>query len=140
MVKRLFKFRVWGKDELEEKYKMFYDDEEILVPYHIGLFGDLNNKDFITMQYTGLKDCKGKEIYEGDILSYKNFTTPKHKGVWHVEWNAYFWDVIRHFAPRYEGDKGEGWFEGQDFFWKNHEYMEIIGNIYENPELVKDVI
>lgn len=102
--------------------------------------GLLENKvGYMWSQYAGLKDKHGKEIYEGDKLVYKQFTVPDHKGHWHVEWNAYFWDVIRHFPAMYEGDKGEGCFEGQDFLWRYHDYMEIIGNKYENPELLKEV-
>ncbi len=99
-------------------------------------------------QSTGLKDCKGVEIFGsieingnlskgGDILSYKEFTVPEHKGAWSVNWNAYFWDVIRHFAALYDGDKDFGWFEGKDFFWENHARMEKIGNVTDNPEFLK---
>jgi len=67
-------------------------------------------------QYTGIKDKNGKEIYEGDIISrcgYKNF----HKLV----------EDIRDFYSNVNDYE----------FPINLEEYEIIGNIYENPELLK---
>ena len=60
-------------------------------------------------QYTGLKDMNGKEIYEGDILT-------GNKDV--------YWDnILASFQAGYTGDI------------RNNE-VEVIGNIYENPELL----
>jgi len=73
------------------------------------------------MQYTGLKDKNGKEIYEGDILKLQPEEGMIVEVVNRPELNGY--GVI---------DK-EGW-QGQLSNKSNH---EIIGNIYENPDLLQ---
>jgi len=77
------------------------------------------------MQYTGLKDKNGKEIYEGDIIS-------DHVGIGEVEY------VERHAAFRVNYHDGQAkWF--YDYFLQGErESIEWIGNIYENPELLED--
>ena len=75
------------------------------------------------MQYTGLKDMWEKEIYEGDIVTLHN---SRYKVIFNME-QAIF--VLR-------DDK----FEMEiPFTNNNNERMEIIGNIYENPELMEEV-
>lgn len=87
-------------------------------------------KDAVLMQYTGLKDKNGKEIYEGDVLGYGD--------TYEVVWN--------------ETDKfveGTGWcvkrielnkYGKHDYshLWSMTTLPEVIGNIYENPELLQD--
>ena len=67
--------------------------------------------DYILMQYTGLKNKNGKEICEGDIL--------KDKYGVHILYSLQ--EYIR---------KRHNWLEDDNY--------EIIGNIYENPELLKE--
>ena len=144
---RKIKFRAWLKleNKLIDIKQLNFDVQTITHEYirkkqenpFCKGYPNTNFSDLILMQYTELKDNNGKDIYEGDILNYKSFTFPEHKGVWVVKWNAYFWDVIRQFKEMYHGDKGIGCFEGQDFLWKKHDKMEVIGNIYENPESLR---
>lgn len=61
---RELKFRAW---DIEES-KMIYDDSEIFLGYHIDAFGAFDAEGYEFMQFTGLTDSKGKEIYEGDIV------------------------------------------------------------------------
>lgn len=98
-------------------------------------------KDFYPMQYTGLKDKNGKEIYEGDILS-----NNKYPDVGEVVWSN---DVVHPEEEPTKGIFGEyvdlsGYFSTLGEFKiksKNGKAYhiqdtEIIGNIYENPNLI----
>jgi uncharacterized phage protein (TIGR01671 family) len=90
--------------------------------------------DWPVMQYTGLKDKNGKEIYEGDIL--KNI---RH-GAQLIE---VYWEGIR--------AKQMGWLDyggwkfrkivndGKMTYATYDGDIEVIGNIYENPELVEEL-
>lgn len=80
----------------------------------------------ILMQQTGLKDKKGKEIYEGDIIQAKwNHAEIKELAV--IQWH----ELEASFVANWQDD---GSMLGVLDFSKN---IEVIGNIYENPELLK---
>ena len=80
-----------------------------------GIIGD------ILMQYTGLKDKNGKEIYEGDILTYNGITSNGNEIIREVNYNAE--------NARFQS--------GMYLLSQSIELSEIIGNIYENPELTQ---
>ena len=125
---REIKFRAWVK----EKKAIF---EVILINYvtkkvtyllervgHLLSIRDAKFNDVELMQYTGLKDKNGKEIYEGDIVTLHN---SRYKVIFNME-QARF--VLR-------DDK----FEMEIPFTNNNcKRMEVVGNIYENPELIKE--
>lgn len=123
---RELKFRVWIHDwgggrmeydgfAVNESGKVLFLDEEV---YTVGRRA---NQDRIVMQYTGLKDRNGKEIYESDILLVKYDDWSKDKIYPNtrciVKWNA---EKVQFDIE----DRGNG-------SW------EVIGNIYQNPELIK---
>jgi hypothetical protein len=115
---REIKFRAWD----EEKKKMYYDIS-FIPPWGFirsGYGGSPwadTSKPRIGMQYTGLKDKKDKEIYEGDIVN-KNMPTEViyQKGSYCIWYQGYL------FALNEKLSESE---------------IEVIGNKYENPELLE---
>jgi hypothetical protein len=130
------KFRAWDKKakimEAAEEISFVsshdeYGDEGGL-PYSVKLFDGkyyrvLPPDSFDLMQFTGLKDGVGKEIYEGDI----------------VDWNDRHSEIVwRDGRWRFANDPREDvmGFWG-DFESRRTQYVKVIGNIYESPELLQ---
>uniref|UniRef100_A0A6M3IS57 Putative YopX protein n=1 Tax=viral metagenome TaxID=1070528 RepID=A0A6M3IS57_9ZZZZ len=123
---RGIKFRAWNEriKKMENVINLDWFSEE----------GSLNKVDIITplaqvrdelilIQYTGLHDKNGKEIWEGDIC--KNVDGEIGKVVFT---NGAFW---MQYIPPYDWDP-------MDPAQLLYNTLKIIGNIYENPELLKE--
>jgi len=135
---REIKFRFWDrfKKEMFAVYNLKGDSATgVLCSLDLGIekipcsIGNGN-----LMQYTGLKDKNGKEIYEGDIVLFDADYTPIEKEAgWLtglIEWDQS--GARFHFI--YKGAIKDVWY---DLVEEQDEPMEVIGNIYENPELEK---
>lgn len=88
------------------------------------------------MQFTGLKDKNNVEIFDGDVLSFTVFdhndADTQYKGC--VVWADCGWRIWKKPVDEYYGADGGfdlGWVHAQD------DEIEIIGNIYEHPELLE---
>ena len=90
----------------------------------------VEEKDAVLMQFTGLKDKNGKEIYEGDVMQDKNVLM---KGVDEFG-EMVFKDGKFQLKIHMVGKDGYNYFDLINC-WDD---FEIIGNIYENPELLKE--
>lgn len=85
---------------------------------------------FRTMQSTGLKDKNGKLIYEGDIIKVHT------QGDILINYGVVFWNYKEARFLRTSNLINIDKQNGQSFWYNNS--IEIIGNIYENPELLED--
>ena len=124
---REIKFRAWVKDRKAIFEVVLINYVTKKVTYLLERVGHLLSirhekfNDIELMQYTGLKDKNEKEIYEGDI-----FHIGSKKILYVVEWID--------CGLKGRQIKNISWI-GLDY-WKDD--IEVIGNIYENPELLGD--
>jgi uncharacterized phage protein (TIGR01671 family) len=132
---RTIKFRCWST---KRNPKMVYLPEDGSYSGR-DLIGD---SDWAVMQFTGLLDKNGKEIYEGDIVRIlytdwmsKSDADPRTLEQYKIDISRvgvveYFYDRFNLYFPNRGGVTTGSLSEG------DHGEKEIIGNIYENPELL----
>lgn len=119
---REIKFRIWDIENKEMLKVQELDFEPTFYGGRIAIRPDQYNdyfytEDMILMQYTGLHDKNEKEIYEGDIVKYENMTGKI------MFFNGSF--IMSNFEETEEWELGV-----------INEELEIMGNIYDNPELI----
>ena len=128
------KYRAWDKETQTMLDVSLIDfKKSVLVGEHwdFGETNFINFDDIHLMQSTGLKDKNGKEIFEGDILTDGHTT-----GVIRNHPTLGFYTVDESSKEGYLSDTvGTEDFEEAKEFIRNS--IEIIGNIHENPELLK---
>jgi uncharacterized phage protein (TIGR01671 family) len=127
---RPIKFRAWANEKSERykpntmwSWKEIWDNTYNEIPgktiLHYGLNPEISGIEL--MQYTGLKDRNGKEIYESDIIQYSSTTC----------WVDFYAGC---FVLKCKGQ--ESWY-GIGSLGAPVDNYEVIGNIYQNPELLK---
>jgi uncharacterized phage protein (TIGR01671 family) len=127
---REIKFRAWDKGR--RKYHYGLSNIMLDLGGHLywqfgysepSMINQKEDQNYVLEQFTGLKDRNGKEIYEGDVLTNGN--------------------PVKEYEDLFEIVFVDGAFVGKCIrgvtglsFW--HDTLTVIGNIYENPELLKD--
>lgn len=142
---RPIEFRAWDKNaRIMHSVGVLYFDQigELNRVSHCGSILGSNIQSFELMQYTGLKDKNGKKIFEGDIvIGSKDDFMSNVIGVVKYSGLAFVFEG-RTKETQYALCGGKG-----DNYWRytvttsslsNLNEIEVIGNIYENSELLKD--
>ena len=122
---REIKFRVWDVENKEMLNVQELDFEPTFYGGRIAIRPDQYNdyfdtEDMILMQYTGVNDRCGKEIYENDIV----YVAGEDENAT-IEWNEETARFVIHF---------DGWIADFDNYYGKE--LEIMGDIYNNPELL----
>ncbi len=123
---REIKFRVWDKDMkcwwCEDSQYLQMDGKKIHPAPWSTLSADLPDERIIVQQYTGLKDKNGKMIFEGDILRQNDLR-------FEIRFESFQWVAVCPYYNKYHHPRIE--------HFRLCVSGEVVGNIMENPELLK---
>ena len=128
---REIKFRAWDKKEklMGAVERLNFEYGEVSLNFFHDYYKDHISFDKVElMQYTGLKDCKGVEIYEGDILKYGSCV----EVVFYEPTMGRFMTELKKCND--ESEIGEI-SSLSPYYTDNY---KVIGNIYQHLELLKD--
>lgn len=120
------KFRAWDKvfKEMVQVNALVFDEQVIKATYKNGNIAKEDVKEYVLMQSTGLFDKNGKEVFVGDIIKCT-------RGCPHEVY------LEKEYGGTYVGGMPAIYLKGirEGYAWTGAE--EILGNIYENPELLE---
>ena len=119
---REYKFRAWNK----VKQRMYYDTAGTFLT--MAKQYDSMSEEYFFTQFTGLSDKKCKDVYDGDIVCIIDCGVALYQ-------IQYLEDNFKWIVNRINAEKGDWLDENLEEF--ESECLEVIGNIYENPELLE---
>lgn len=121
---REIKFRAYCKKRkaIFDVTWMLFNQSEVVLQVLPDTNALVNIENIELMQYTGFKDKNGREIYEGDIIRIYNDEINEE--------DSWIDEVSYHMGGFFSGD--------EDLLGNVHFRAKVIGNIYENPELLEN--
>ena len=118
------KFRAWDswRKRMSVVDRIYIDTEGVRLYDDFGEYWR-DFRDVKLMQSTAFKNKNGKEIFEGDIVKMSNdvYSEPT------------YYEVVRHRGGAYRLESKQHGCE----LWLRHTDCEVVGNVYENPELLE---
>lgn len=120
---REIKFRAWDKEnkKMMKVSSLSLENKEIAVKEN-GTYHFFRMQNLELMQYTGVKDKNGKEIYEGDVVVLNNIEIDNMC-------------IVRYEHSNY---RLEGWSLREDLSNVEAKFLEVVGNIYESKNLLEE--
>ena len=119
------KLRAWHKNIGKMFEVSFIDFDTKLIGLNIDLeIIIFDFDDVIIMESTVLKDKNGKEIFDGDILHGKDD-------------EGDFWDIVKYDKDNAVWIRGFVYYSSPINISENVETLSVVGNIYENPEILR---
>jgi len=138
-MERIIKFRAWDKENhnMYNVEAILFDDKHTNM-IRVGENVLLSFDDIELMQFTGLHDKNGKEIFEGDLISFTEVDEDSCLGREETNTVVVKWidEIAQYRACFSSGRRTELHFVVK---LPTVQDCEVIGNIYENPELIKEV-
>lgn len=124
--------RAWVLDDK----KMVYQKEFSLIEFLKRIENDMECSSFILMLYLGFNDAYGKKIFDGDIVECQEEEEEDYYPMRGYDGKTRF--LVSPTFPRL-------WLKGEKFGWEGEllidpDSMKVIGNIYENPELLENLV
>lgn len=133
---RVIKFRKWDNEE-----KVMIDGDSLAFEEYLPIKNHLSQAGI--MQFTGFLDCKGIEIYEGDIIQFYNERC-YHKKYPETQLRLWRSDVVFLGGAFLISEDDNGDYETDLYSFSNDfgnsadkAHLQVVGNIYENPSLLK---